>query len=144
MELDFPRRLLDAAAVTGLDAPTVNRHLPMLSSCIPDDDHPALFARVDRADDRACCLLLLTSRRLVVTAESRILRRRSLHLNADPRHLLDVLWTPEPTLGGLALAATAIDGVRENFWVRTLDPDAAAAALTEVFRPVTTLLLAAA
>jgi hypothetical protein len=142
MEPAFPRLLLDAATATGLDAATVNRHLPILSSCVPDDDSPALLARVDRTGDRACYLLLLTRRRFVVTAESRILRRRRLHLNADPRHLMDVLWTPEPALGGLALSATAVDGVRENFWVRTPDPDAAAAALTDVF-PTPALLAAA-
>jgi hypothetical protein len=134
MEQAFPRRLLEAATASGLDAATVNRHLPILTSCVPHDDAPALFARVYLADSRDNHLLLLTRRRLVVTAESRVLRRRRLYLHADPRHLLDVLWTPEPTLGGLALAATAIDGVRENLWVRTLDPEAADAALADVFR----------
>jgi hypothetical protein len=142
---DFPRRLLAAAAGSGVDLATVGRHLPILSRCVPDGDEPALIARVDRAGERTCYLLLLTAHRLVVTGESRVLRRRRLHLNTDPRHLVDVLWTPEPTLGGLALSATAIDGVREHFWVRTPDPDAVAAALTTVFRataPVPALVAA--
>jgi hypothetical protein len=114
----------------------VGRHLPILHRCVPADDHPTLIARVDRPGDRACYLLLLTAHRLVVTGESRILRRRRLHLSADPRHLMDVLWTPEPTLGGLALSLTAVDGVREHFWVRTNDPYRVATALATVFRRV--------
>ena len=138
--LDFPRqrllsRLLPAAGVTGTDTATVARLLPILHSCVPDDDAPALLARATRTGDRATYLLLLTEHRLVVAGESRILRRQRLHLNADPRHLSDVLWTPEPTLGGIALAATAIDGVREHLWIRTADAYASAQALASVFRP---------
>ena len=84
---------------TGADPATVYRQLPILHSCVPNDDEPVLLARANRPGDRASYLLLLTTRRLVVTGETRILRRQRLHLNADPRHLSDVLWTPEPTLG---------------------------------------------
>jgi hypothetical protein len=132
----FPlQRLLTAAAITGADAATVTRLLPILRSCVPHDDAPVLLARASRSDDRASYLLLLTEHRLVVTAETRILRRQRLHLNADLRHLGDVLWTPEPALGGVALSATAMDGVREHFWIRTADVDASAEALASVFRP---------
>ena len=131
----FPQqRLLTAATVTGADAATVARMLPILRSCVPSDDAPALLARVTRPGDRDTYLLLLTEHRLVVAAETRILRRQRLHLNADPRHLVDVLWTPEPTLGGIALSATAVDGVREHFWIRTSDVAASAEALATVFR----------
>jgi hypothetical protein len=94
-----------------------------------------LLARASRPDDRTTYMLLLTARRLVVTGETRILRRQRLHLNTDPRHLADVLWTPEPTLGAVALSATAVDGVREHFWIRTTDVPAVAAALSDVFAP---------
>jgi hypothetical protein len=137
---DFPHRLITAAAETGVDTATVGRHLPILSRCVPDDDVPVLIARADRSGDRTCYLLLLTARRLVITGETRILRRQRLHLSADPRHLLDVLWTPEPALGGVALSATAVDGVREHFWVRTPDPDAVDVALGAVFRTTTPAL----
>ena len=133
---DFPRRLLAAARAFGVDPAATGRHLPIMQRCVPADDPIRLLARVDRSADRACYLLLLTARRLVVTGESLVLRRRRLHLNAEPRQLLDVLWTPEPTLGGLALAATAVDGVREHFWVRTGDPHGVAETLTEAFRMV--------
>jgi hypothetical protein len=130
----FPDRLLAAAADSGVDAATVGRHLPIVSRCVPDDDIPVLVARADRSDDRTCYLLVLTAHRLVITGETRVLRRRRLHLNADPRHLVDVLWTPEPALCALALSATVMDGVREHFWVRSPDPDAVDAALATVFR----------
>lgn len=131
---DFPRSLIDVA--NGVDAAKLSRHLPILRRCVPADDRPLLLARAHRPGDRAAHLLLLTRRRLVVTAESRVLRRRRLHLNTNPLHLMDVLWTSEPSLGGLAFSATAVDGVREHFWVRTTDPDAAADALASVFRRV--------
>lgn len=131
------RRLLDrlvaAARRTGVDAATVCRQLPILNSCMADDDELVLLARATRPGDRAGYLLLLTPRRLVVTRETRLLRRQHLHLNADPRHLLDVIWTPEPRMGAIALSATAVDGVREHFWIRTSTVEASAAALHRVF-----------
>jgi hypothetical protein len=141
--LAFPRRLLSrllsrllaAASATGADPAAVGRQLPILHSCVPDDDVPMLLARATRPGDNASYLLLLTERRLVVVGESRVLRRQRLHLNADRRHLVDVLWTPEPALGAVALSATAVDGVREHFWIRTADVAAATEALSEVFAP---------
>ena len=133
----LPRRLLhrliEAAKRTGANQAAVGRQLPILNSCVPDDDVPALLAHATRPGDRTSYLLLLTARRLVVIAETRILRRQRLHLNADPRHLMDVIWTPEPRSGEVAFSATAIDGVRENFWIRTADVEASAAALDRVF-----------
>jgi hypothetical protein len=132
---DFPlQHLLTAATVTGVDAATVTRLLPILRSCVPYNDAPALLARASRPGDRDTYLLLLTEHRMVVAAETRILRRQRLHLNADPRHLADVLWTAEPTLGGIALSATAVDGVREHFWIRTAEVAASTEALATVFR----------
>jgi hypothetical protein len=117
----------------------ISRVEPVLRSCVPDDDAPLLLARASRPGDRATYLLVLTEHRLLVVGETRILRRQHLHLNADPRHLGDVLWSPEPTLGTVVLSATAMDGVREHFWIRTADVDAAAAALARVFRPAALL-----
>lgn len=133
-------RLVAAARRTGADAATVCRQLPMLHSCLPNDDDPVLLARATRPGDRASYLVLLTTRRLVVTRETRLLRRLDLHLNAEPRHLSDVIWTPEPTMGAIALSATAIDGVREHFWIRTTEVAASAAALHRVFGRETALV----
>lgn len=131
------RRLLDrlvtAAKRTGADAATVCRQLPILNSCLPNDAEPMLVARATRPGDRASYLVLLTARRLVVTRETRLFRRQHLHLNADPRHLVDVIWTTEPRQGAIALSATAVDGVREHFWIRTAAVEASAAALHRVF-----------
>ena len=62
-------------------------------------------------------LLLLTTRRLVITHESVILRRMSLHLNANLWHLSNVTWTADQDRAGFVVAATAVDEVRERFWM---------------------------
>jgi hypothetical protein len=67
-------------------------------------------------------LLLLTNQRLVVTQQTRMLHRLRLHLNAELRHLSNVLWNPDPRLGAVELVATAIDGVRERFLIRVGNP----------------------
>jgi hypothetical protein len=137
--LDFPHRLLTAADEAGTAAPDpamFRRHLPILRRCVPDGDEPLLLARADRPGDRGAYVVLLTAERLVVTAESRILRRMSLHLSTACRDLLDVLWTAEPGMGGVALSATAVDGVREHFWVRSSDADTTANVLANAFRRV--------
>ena len=74
-------------------------------------------------------MLMLTRRRLVVTEQRGLLRRLRLHLNCELRQLVDVTWVAEP--GGIRLAATAVDGVREHFWV-----DASSADLVRVLRQV--------
>jgi len=138
----FSRTFLPAATSTGVDLATAQRHLPVLRHCVPPDDDAVLATRCLRSGSRARHLLVLTRRRLVVTAESRVLRRLNLHLNADPRHLTDVLWTPEPGLCAVQLSATAMDGVREHFWLRTPDPIRAGEFLESVFRPSRVLLAA--
>lgn len=82
----------------------------MVASCARSD-HPA--RRAGLRD-----LLLLTKHRLVVTSERGLLRRLRLHINIGLNQLTDVAWSAEPAHGGVQLAATAIDGVREHFWIR--------------------------
>ena len=47
-----------------------------------------------------------------------MLHRLRLHLNSEIGHLGNVTWNPDPRLSAVELAATAVDGVRERFWIR--------------------------
>jgi hypothetical protein len=99
--------------------PTVSRHLPVFRHCVEANDATALVARAHRPDRPLGreFLLLLTYKRLVITQESKLLRRLRLHLNAEIRHLSNITWHPDPRLAAIELAATAIDGIRERFWI---------------------------
>ncbi|GGK94102.1 hypothetical protein [Mangrovihabitans endophyticus] len=99
--------------------------MPIFRRCVDPDDHTVLVAlctQVDRplSGDH---LLLLTSRRLVVTQESRVLRRLRLYLNANLRHLSGVMWNPDVRSSTMEFAATAVDGVRERFRMRAVEPE---------------------
>ncbi|WP_329105994.1 hypothetical protein OG792_34210 [Micromonospora sp. NBC_01699] len=119
MDLFF-RTFLPAAAEAGLAAPIMSRHLPIFRRCVAADDAAVLVARCIRPDAPVPGghLLLLTSHRLVVTRQSRVLRRLGLHLNTDLRHLSNVSWTPDPRLPVLEFTATAMDGIRERYLIR--------------------------
>ncbi|GAB7041216.1 MULTISPECIES: hypothetical protein [Catenuloplanes] len=136
----FSRTFLPAAAEAGVAVPTVSRHMPVFRRCVEADDTAVLVARCLRPDRplQGEFLLLLTQRRLVVTQETRVLRRLRLHLNAELRHLGNVNWNPDVQLSAVELAATAIDGVRERFWIRVGHPKQLwhlDALLSRVFRP---------
>jgi hypothetical protein len=120
----FFRTFLPAAAATGVASPTVSRHLPILRNCVDAGDPTILVTRCVRPEQSAhhSYLLLLTTRRLVVTEQSRVLHRLRLHLNTDLRHLGNVTWTPDPRELLVELAATAVDGVRERFLIRADRP----------------------
>ncbi|HYN96510.1 MAG TPA: hypothetical protein VES42_21930, partial [Pilimelia sp.] len=120
----FSRTFLPAAAEAGLAIPTVGRHLPIFRRCVAQGDAATLVARCLRPDRplRGEFMLLLTERALVVTRETRLLRRVRLHLNAELRHLHNVTWNPDPRLPAVELAATAVDGVRERFLIRAGHP----------------------
>jgi hypothetical protein len=98
--------------------------MPIFRRCVEADDPTVLVTRCLRPDRTMTgdYLLLLTHRRLVVTHESRVLRRLRLHLNADLRHLSNVTWNPGLRQPAVELAATAVDGVRERFLMRLPDP----------------------
>ncbi|WP_305787329.1 hypothetical protein [Symbioplanes lichenis] len=121
----FSRTFLPAAAEAGVAIPTVSRHLPVFRRCVEPDDTTVLVTRCANPDRPFAgdFILLLTPRRLVVTHETRMLRRLRLHLNAHLRHLSDVTWSPDSRQTALEVAATAIDGVRERFRVRVPEPD---------------------
>ncbi|MFI5915417.1 hypothetical protein [Dactylosporangium sp. NPDC051541] len=113
----FSRTFLPATALAKLPDGTVARHVQVLRRCAGDRDAVAVVARCTTSRGRRN-VLMLTRNRLVVTSESAVLRRVALHLNADLHQLADVTWTPEPDRVGIQLGVTAIDGVRENFWIR--------------------------
>lgn len=116
----FSCTFLPATALAKLSPATIHRHVQVLRGCAGDRDIVAVVARcTSRAARRS--VLMLTRNRLVITTESPLLRRVSLHLNADLHQLADVTWTPEPGRTGVQLGVTAIDGVRENMWVRLPD-----------------------
>jgi hypothetical protein len=67
-----------------------------------------------------------------------MLRRLRLHLNAELRHLNNVTWSLDTRHGAIELAATAVDGVRERFWIRLGGTDRVwhvDALLSHVFKP---------
>lgn len=117
----FSRTFLPAASEAGLPISTVSRHMPVLRRCVTRDDATVLVSRCHRTDRLGTHLLLLTNHSLVVTRETRVLRRVQLHLATDLRYLSDVLWTPYPRLAALEFTATVVDGVRERFWLRVND-----------------------
>jgi hypothetical protein len=121
----FSRTFLPAAAEAGVAIPTVSRHMPIFRRCVEPDDSTILVTRCVRPDASmgGDFLMLLTYRRLVVTRESRVLRRLRLHLNADLRHLSNVTWSPDLRKSAVDVAATAVDGVRERFRMRLAEPE---------------------
>ncbi|WP_229399239.1 hypothetical protein [Micromonospora okii] len=119
----FSRTFLPAVAETGLAAQTVSRHMPVFRRCVGAGEAIVLVTRCGRPERPVGeYLLLLTHRRLVVTRQTRVLHRLRLHLNAELRELSDVTWSTDARLSVIELAATAIDGVRERFLIRTQHP----------------------
>ncbi|MGK5737823.1 hypothetical protein [Micromonospora sp. URMC 103] len=120
----FSRTFLPAAAEAGLAVQTVSRHMPVFRRCVGSGDATILVTRCSRPERPVGgeYLLLLTHRRLVVTQQTRVLHRLRLHLNTELRELSNVTWSPDPRLHSVELAATAIDGVRERFVIRTTQP----------------------
>src|SRR5687768_7227309 len=119
----FSRTFLPATAQAQLPPAVVNRHVDVLRRCAGDRDSVTIVAACFGPNrplgrGRPSNLLMLTRNRLIVTTQSPIMRRLRLYLNAELHHLTDVTWTPEPEKNAVQLALTAIDGVREHFWIR--------------------------
>ena len=120
----FSRTFLPAASEAGLAMQTAGRHMPVFRGCVGSGDATILVTRCSRPERPMSgeYLLLLTHRRLVVTRQTRVLHRLRLHLNTELRELSHVTWSPDPRLHSVELAATAIDGIRERFLIRTQHP----------------------
>lgn len=116
----FSRTFLPATSEADLPIPLVSRHMPVLRRCVTPEDTTVLVSRCHRVDQpmSGTYLFLLTNRSLVVTRETRVLHRVQLHLATDLRYLSSVIWTSDPRLHAIELAATMVDGVRERFWLR--------------------------
>jgi hypothetical protein len=122
----FSRSFQPAAAAAQIPTITANRHAAVLRRCAGTRDRVTVVAPCYSSDQplgrgRPSNLLMVTSRRLVVTGQSPLLRRLKLHLNAELDQLTDVTWTVEPAQNAIELALTAMDGVREHFWIRLAD-----------------------
>jgi len=137
----FSRTFLPATAEAALPIPTVSRHMPLIRRCVEPDDATMFITRClrpDRPPGGQHLLLLLTRRRLVVTHETRMLRRTRLYLNARLGDLHNVSWRADDRQCAIELAATAGDGLRERFWITLGDRTRVShvdALLSHVFRP---------
>ncbi len=119
----FSRTYVPAAAEAQIPTATANRHATVLRRCAGTRDSVTVVAPCFRSNRplgrfRSTNLIMVTTRRLVITSESPVLRRLQLHLNAELSQLADVTWTAEPDGTVMQLALTAMDGVREHFWLR--------------------------
>jgi hypothetical protein len=137
----FDRTLRTAVAEAGLRLDALARHVPVLRRLVGAGQSVLLVARCGPLDqpNRSDHLMVVTRDRVVITSESRSLRRARVHLNAAVAALLNVRWRTDTET--VEFAATAIDGVRERFLIEA--PDSAAvsrvdAVLGYVFRPAGT------
>jgi hypothetical protein len=138
MEDAFSRTFLPLAEQAGIAAATVTRHLPLVRAKVDETDPALLVAQCSRPDrpGPGTHLLVITRRQLVVTAETRLLRRPCLHLASPVEDLESVTWSADPVGAALDLALSTSEG-RQRFWIRGLHPRhlwRLDAALLKVFR----------
>ncbi len=122
----FARTFLPAAGDAGLSMPTISRHITIFRRCIGPTDAVLLVSRCVRPDRPLAGehLFVLSRGRLVVTHEGRLAHRIRLHLDAPIHELSYVTWAPDHRVSSLEFAATAIDGIRERFWIQARHPKA--------------------
>jgi hypothetical protein len=138
----FARTFAAAASHAGLTQPAIARHFLLYRRCLDGADPVLLVSRCLR-NERPWTgehLLALTRTRLVVTHDSRVLRRIRLHLDAAVADLDDVRWIGDQEGCTVQLAVTA-QGERDRFRLRVRDARALwqlEATLSYVFRLATT------
>ena len=145
----FARTFLPAAADAGLSITTISRHIAIFRRCVGPNTPVLAVVRCVRADRPLAGphVLVLSSQKLVVTHESRVVHRIRLHLDAALAELSAISWTADPRHGALEFVATALDGVRERFWIQPRHPRSVAvleATLGYVFRTTGPVLAPAA
>jgi hypothetical protein len=119
---------------------SISRQIPLFRRHVGREQTVLIVIRCSRLDRPLCGdhLMVLTRERLVVTIESRLLHRPRIHLDAAISDLRNVVWTADPRLESIELAATAPDSVREHFLINVRNPGEVwhlEAALGYVFRP---------
>jgi hypothetical protein len=134
----FSRTFLPLAEEAGIASVTVTRHAPLIRSQVDGDDPALLVAQCSRPDRPVggTHVLVITKRQLVVTSETRLLRRPRLHLASPVEDLESVTWSADPVAAALDLALSTAEG-RQRFWIRGLHPRhlwRLDAALLKVFR----------
>ncbi len=121
----FVRTFLAGAGHAGIAQPVITRHLALYRRCLGAADPVLVVSRCLRPDRPWAGehLLALTRHRLVITHESRVLRRIRLHLDAPIEELTDAWWSADPQQNSAEFAVTAADGVRERFQLRARHPE---------------------
>jgi hypothetical protein len=116
----FSRTFLPLAAQAGIPMPTLVRHMPIFRRYVDPGDAAQVVARCSRPESpfAGTHLLLLTKQHLVITSESRLLRRPRVHLEAHVDELETVTWQADPIGTSVDLAVSTPDG-RQRFWIRT-------------------------
>jgi hypothetical protein len=138
----FDRTLLSAANEAGIAIASISRQIPLLRRRVGLDQTVILLARCGLLDRPLSGdhTMLLTKTRMVVTAESRLLHRPRVHLDAAVTTLRNVVWTADMQLTSIEVSATTPDGARERFLIKVRKPGMIwhlEAALGYVFRPAT-------
>jgi hypothetical protein len=98
--------------------------MPVLRSRVTPEETTVVVAQCRLSGQPlagARMVLLLTNRHLVVSRESRLLRRPRLHLASDVRDLTDVMWAADRRWCSIELAVTTRDGIRERFLIPARD-----------------------
>lgn len=139
----FDRTFLPAAAEAGLPLASISRQIPIFRRCVGIGQTVLIVTKCSRLDRPFSSdhLMLLTRERMVITSESRLLHRARLHLDAAVHELSKVVWEADARLTAIEFNATAPDGVRERFLIKTRQPGTIwhlDAALGYVFRPAGT------
>ncbi|HEY7174286.1 MAG TPA: hypothetical protein VH442_05160 [Micromonosporaceae bacterium] len=137
----FDRTFHAAVTEAGLRLEALGRHVPIFRRVVGAGQAVLLVARCGRLDqpNHKDHLMVITRDRVVITSESRSLRRARVHLNAAVAALLNVRWQADTA--SVEFAATAIDGVRERFLIEAPTPAVVShvdAVLGYVFRPAGT------
>ncbi|MGH3648148.1 MAG: hypothetical protein ACRDTM_13365 [Micromonosporaceae bacterium] len=119
---ELSRTLLPAAAESGLSLTTLSRHTPVLRRNIADSDSVQVAARAVRADrpGHGEYVLMITQSRVVVTRETRLLRRIKPFLDAAVLSLVNVTWVPDPRGSAVDLAFT-LGQTRHRFLINVPD-----------------------